>query len=449
MNKIADGTCIHHLNFLLEFLAAWEKRPECLTQMVRQWCSTISEAVGRLRSGESQIEPPYYLGLCAANNIRLRPQDMGTDPTHSSLATSLFSAVRFDRDSGGSDPTHSQVRHSLPQDLYKYLLSIILEVGFRLAGISARYEGVDPNDTPYHNRIFEAAFSSNDDEVVADAVRMWITSSGPTPLGSFARRFAKRLERDKPLSEGLRQLVVHVVEHIWNIRPWESGPETVRLLNCLDADMDDLEVDDRVSQLTHVMCGPGGLELSPRYWRLLDRVVEEKTYLTLERSDWDIMRALREVEDWEKLEVWMSFMWKLLRWCSTPKLMEDIRQVTLELLSQRPSALQKFENMCRDESSGGEAESGYNPKRVLQDICKRARAENLPSEDSSGLLYVSLQPPGTYLSVLILPFSSVNWLAHSSSFSSFLRETIAFEGPAGLYDAAYRRVDQRYTEYAE
>ena len=390
MSAIADGTCIPHLNLLLEFLAAWEKRPECLTRMVCQWCSTISEAVGRLRPDETQIEPPFRLGYCARLNQRLRPQYMETNWI-SRLANILFSAVRSNRNSGGSDPTHNQVRYSLPQDLYEYILPIILEVGFRLARIDTRFGSLHPNDTPHHKRIFNTAFSNNDDEVVADAVRMWITSTGRTSLGSFARHFAKRLEGDRPLSEGLRQLIIDVVQRIWDNTPWESGPETVRLLNCLDADLDGLDEDVRVCGLTHVMCDPGGLELSPRYWRLLDRVVDGKTNLRFEPSDWDITRALREVRDWEKLEVWTPYMWKLLRWCSMPELMEDLRQVTLELLSQRPSTLQKLENICREE------ESNNSSKRVLQDICKQARAENPPSEDSPGLSYVSLQPAGTYL----------------------------------------------------
>ena len=341
---------------------------------------------------------PGFVNYFAGSNQRLRPQDLANRDT-SYYAAVLFYEVGPNRDSGGSDPTHNQVQYSLPQDLYEYLLSIMLEVGFRLAGIDARFEGIDPNDTPHHKRIFETAFSSDDDEVVADAVRMWITSCGRTPLGSFARHFAKRLERDWPLSEGLRQLIIDVVEHIGNIRPPGSGPETVRLLNCLGADLDGLRERTRAYLLSHVMCGPGGLGLSLHYWRLVDRVADGETYLGIDSSDWDIMRALREVEEWEKLELWMSAMWKQLLLCSEPEsaIAEDIRQVTLELLSQRPLALLKFKNICGVESSDREEESNYNPKRVLQDICKRARAENPPSEESPGLPYVSLQPAGTYL----------------------------------------------------
>ena len=408
MSTIAGGTCIHHLNLLLEFLAAWEKRPECLTQMVFQWCSTISDVVGRLRPGETQIEPPYYLEFCAEHNVRLRPQDIVG--ACSILAATLFSAVRSDRDSGGSDATHSQVQYSLPRVLYEYLLSILLEVGFRLAGIDTRFGNIHPDDTSHHNWIFETAFSSDDDEMVADAVRMWITSTSRTSLGSFARHFTKRLEKDRPLSEGLRKPIIRVVERIWDSGPWESGPETVRLLSCLNANLDGLGEYQRVDLLGCVVRGPGGLELSLPYWGLLDElVVVEGNYWDPESGDWDIMRALWEAEYWEKLEVWMLVMWKSLLWYGTPESMEDIQRVTLDLLSRRPLALQRFKNICGEETSDkeessngeesndGEEESNYNPKRVLQDICKRAQAENPPSEDSPGLPYVFLQPAGTYL----------------------------------------------------
>ena len=400
MSTIADGTCIHHLNLLLEFLAAWEKRPEHLTRMVLQWCSTISEAVESLHPGETRILPPYRTRLYVQLNTRLRPQDIEADSTYSGLATTVFSAVRTDRDSGGSDATHSQVQYSLPRNLYEYLLSILLEVGFRRASIDTRFGNIDPDDTPHHRRIFETAFSSDDDEVVADAVRMWVTSTGRTTLGSFAHHFTKRLARDRPLSERLRQLIIDVVERTWNNGPWESGPEAVRLLNSLDADMGGLGVYQRVGLLGRVICGPGGLDLSRHYWRLLDRILEdERIILALEPNDWEIMRALRKAGDWEKLEVWMLLMWKFLPWYSTPKSTEDvnIQQVTLELLSQRPSALQKLENICGVESSDRKEESNNNPKWLLRDICRQARAKNTPSEVSSGLPYVSLQPAGTYL----------------------------------------------------
>ena len=44
MGVIVDGHYLRHLNYLLEFLVAWEKRPTNLTSMAYQWCCTISEA---------------------------------------------------------------------------------------------------------------------------------------------------------------------------------------------------------------------------------------------------------------------------------------------------------------------------------------------------------------------------------------------------------------------
>ena len=102
------------------------------------------------------------------------------------------------------------------------------------------------------------------------------------------------------------------------------------------------------------------------------------------------MRTLRKAEDWERLEVWMLVMWKSLLRRSEPESMEDIRWVTRGLLSQRPSALQRFEDVCAEESSDGEEESNDGPGWVLQDICTRARSKNPPSEDSPGLSYVPL-----------------------------------------------------------
>ena len=89
MSTIADGTCIHHLNLLLEFLAAWEKRPEYLTPMVCKWLDTISGAIGRLPPDETQIPTPYFLQECVERDLRLRPQDVGADPTFHNIAANL------------------------------------------------------------------------------------------------------------------------------------------------------------------------------------------------------------------------------------------------------------------------------------------------------------------------------------------------------------------------
>ena len=422
MSTIADGTCIHYLHLLLEFLAAWEKRPECLTRMVYQWCSTISEAVKVLRPGETRIGPSRLLRRYVRNNVRHRPQD-----PENRLATNPFFTVRSNRDSAGSDATHAQARHSLPQDLYEYILSILLEVGFRLARNDATWAHILPDD--HHELIFETAFSSDDDEVVADALRMWITSGVCTSLGSFSRYFTKRLERDRPFPRELQRLIMCVIVQFWMGERPESGPEIVHLLNRLNAntgwswsreqvDLGSYEkVDLGYGQMVlvrDVVRGPGGLALLPYYWRLLDRlVVVEGNPWYIKSGDWDIMRALREAEDWEKLEVWMLVTWKsLLRYATSDseQSMEDIRKVTLELLLHRQSALRRFESLYGEGQGGEEGdpceeeeESDDNPKRVLRDICKRTRIENPPSEGFQSPPYVSPRP-FKCISVLTSPF---------------------------------------------
>jgi len=57
------------------------------------------------------------------------------------------------------------------------------------------------------------------------------------------------------------------------------------------------------------------------------------------------MRSLGDAEDWEKLEVWMLFVWR----STTPGpevQLEDIGQMTLKLFQRRPSAIPKFEDLC-------------------------------------------------------------------------------------------------------
>ena len=273
MSTIADGTCTRHLNLLLEFLAAWEKRPKCLTQMACQWGFTIAKAVARLGPGEIRIGSQPDLEYCALRGVRLRPKDL-ENWRQSEIATAQFSAVRSDRDSGGNDGTHRKVQYDLPHlTLHKYLLSIILEVGFRLTGVGPTWGGIHLDDTSHYEWIFETAFSSDDDEIVADAMRMWIVSDIRAPLPSFARVFTKRLERKMPFSQGLRPLITRVVERIWDSAPWESGPETVHLLNRLDTNMDGLKKYRLVDLLKRVVRGSGGLKLSSHYWGLLDRSV--------------------------------------------------------------------------------------------------------------------------------------------------------------------------------
>ena len=405
MNVISDGVCLEHLDFLLEFLAAWEKRPVYLTPMAYQWCSTISEAAGRLGVGKPPVsEPPSHrrqrlppqLEDRISLRLRLRPRDLAPLSTlkdFSSILEEGFSAVgpgcnpaRMDNT---SDHTHIHPKYLIPFH-YARLLPIILEIGFRLAGPS--YDG-STLPTFHREWTFECAFSNKDDESIADAATVWIIGGDQPPPGSFMRYLAERMEKSTPFSPRLRQVAIRVIERFWRSELEASELEIVRLLDRLAVDVDDIVKERPWAQLlAGVIRLPAGPEsLSSHYWRLLDKFAQASYFHVMFRPrDVKVMRLLEKAEDWERLEDWTTIVWLSAPW---DYLMKDVKQVTLNLFLRRPSALARFENL--------RLYARYEDK--LQKICDRARAEQLPSE-SSPPLYVSVHP-APHLPVLTPPFS--------------------------------------------
>jgi hypothetical protein len=375
MKVIADGNGLQHLNFLLEFLAAWEKRPPSLTPIAYEWCSALSEAAGRLGLGE----PPVDLPLGPQPGDRYRPQDLARSGPLSEIAEGEFSHVGPGCDPIRVDGTPNHT-HRHPQDpipfRYGTLLSTILEIGFRIVGPGHDSSALHLHHTPHHDRMFETAFSSDDDEVVADAVSIWIVGSDHPPPGSLARYLAKRVERSTPFSPRLRQMSIRVIERTWHGELEMAGLETVRLLNRLDVDVDDMAKQDVWGQLlVDVIRTPAGLEnMSSHYWRLLGELTLVASLVTPGRRDVEVMRSLETAEDWEKLEVWMVVVWLSLSGSAPEPVMEDVKRVTLNLFSRRPSAPPRFEALC-------ERGSLYPSHGVeLRRVCDQARAEQLPSE---------------------------------------------------------------------
>jgi hypothetical protein len=227
--------------------------------------------------------------------------------------------------------------------------------------------------------MFEAAFSSWDDEVIADAVCAWIADGDHPPPGSHVRCFSGRVERNTPFSPRLRRASTRAIERIWRSELEVSELETVRLLNRLDVDVDGME--DRgewVQLLVKVLPSPMGLEmLSPHYWRLLDKLVsaEDVDHPFTSDVSQSVMRRLVEDRCWEKLEFWMAIVWQSFDDADTgSKYMEDVEHVTLNLLLERQSALPRFMALCEEDP--------FN-KEGLQRICDQARAEQLPPESPS------------------------------------------------------------------
>ncbi|KAF9646287.1 hypothetical protein BDM02DRAFT_3188951 [Thelephora ganbajun] len=324
MYVIGDGRCLEHLGHLLVFLAAWEKRPVGLTPMAYQWCSTIFEAV----------EEPTPSGI----SFRLLPSPRQYNWDH----VAGFPEVGPGCDPVRFDDNSRHVRgcpHHLPREAYVYLLFLTLEAGFRLAGPDRDPSALHLNHASHHDEMFKVAFSSHDDDVIADAVCVWVADSAGPPPSSCARYFAKRVEWDGPFSQRLRRVSIHALQRIWRRELEASRSETVRLLNRLKVGVDDV-VDkyEWVKLLVSVIRLPTGLErLSSHYWGLLDKLVLAGGLCGHYTSrDIQVMGLLKEAGDWEKLEVWMLVIWTSLPLRNRPiaEVKRNIEQATHELLSR-------------------------------------------------------------------------------------------------------------------
>lgn len=363
MNVIAHGTHVRHLDYLLDFLAEWEKRPMCLTPIAYQWCSAISEVTGTLGQG----------GTHASQQGRLRRTFWKLEEEFSEVGPGC-DLFRLDDTSPSRE---------LPQGLtpteYTDLLFTTLEVGFRLAEPGLGQLPLRLNHTSNHNQMFEIAFSSDDDEVIADAVCAWITDGDCTPAGSCARYFSKRVESAAPFPPRLRRLGIRAIGRIWHSELMASASEMVHLLHRLDADVEDVEDKyEWLRLLVGVIRSPmGSGSLSSHYWHLLGKLTLATGHTgDFALRDMEVMRSLDEAEDWEKLEIWMTAIWRSLPFSgmATPELMEDIEQVTLKLPLRRPSALQRFENLCERNAIW------WEHKIKLRGICDRVHTEHLPLE---------------------------------------------------------------------
>ena len=377
----SDGCFPHHLRYLLEFLAAWEKRPACLTPLAYRWCSAISEAAARPGPSDVHTDQQFW------RLFRLQPQDLVAGKFADLLpliAEEGFREVGPGFDLIPSDGTSHHCARGRPQELtpdyYAHLLSMTLEVGFRLTGPDRARPTLHSGHPSHHEWIFETAFSSDDDEVIADAVCVWIIDGGCMPPGSFARYFAKRVERDTLFSPRLRRACIAAIERTWRTELEVLGLETVHLLNRLGIDADDIAEQHKWARvLVDVIRSPAGLNsLSSHYWHLLGRLA-----LTT-RIRWDfslrnveVMRLLEEAGDWDKLEVWMVVVWLSVPelFGGTPRAsVEDIERVALKLFSLRPSVLPRFVGLCQ-------MDPHYQTDAIkLQRICEKAQVEQLPSE---------------------------------------------------------------------
>jgi len=381
--------------------------------MVYQWCSAFSGII----TGPSQDWPSRSQAYILMELL------MGFNRLEEG----------FTKVGPGCDPVHLAYgrRRNLALHNYMDLFCKTLEIGFRLARPGRDWPAIRLDHT-----LFEVAFSSTDDEVITDAVYTWIADSDCTSNSSLARYLAHRVEQPKPFSPRLRQAGIYAISCAWNSQLIVPAPETVHLLNRLEADMDMDEMGREemaggmmegivnwVNLLVSVIRSPTGFEsLSSHNWRLLSELVWTMGFdKDLVERDVEVMRSLEKVEDWEKLEVWMEIIWMALGYLtsgdsmgevSTPESIQDIERVTLKLSLRQPSALQRFENLC----TNGTVWEEHMQK--LEGICKRARVERLPLEPPPPPPPYVSDSSARHLSVLIPLFFSFSQSIHTQPLTS-------------------------------
>jgi hypothetical protein len=395
---IADGNHLLELNFLLGFLVAWEKRPKCLTPIAYQWCSVISEVIERLEPSEETG------GEALMTGVRLRRRV----PVPSKFSNILqfteegFSEVgrRCDilRLDDTSHPALGQPRDPVP-DLYK-LLRMALQIGFRL--VTPDQPAPRLNHPPHHDRVLQAAFSCGDDEVVADAVSVWIADGDrdQAPPGSFAHYLAERVGQDRPFSARLRRASIRAIERIWCRELAASELEIVQLLDRLNVNVDDIaSKDEWVKLLVNAIRSPAGLDcLSSHYWHLLGGLALDANIKWIPQLwETEVMESLEEAEDWEKLEAWMVIVLRSQGF--NPSLWGVIWRVIFKLYSLQRPAFQRLLGLFGPQLM----QVGRWRKSMASDQAQAAR-EQLAFGSLLPLLYVSVCP-AQHLSVLISPFS--------------------------------------------
>lgn len=384
MNVIADGNCFQHLDYLLVFLAGWKERPAFLTQMVSQWYSAIDMAGGRLGLSERSGWRQFQLHLQLQIQLRLQSQFRPEDPVFDTVWNYLSenSETGLSEVGPGCDPIRdaSYPTHGSPQSPVSGARSDLflktIEIGFGLATPGVNQSTPHSDRSSHHEWMFKTAFSSDDDEVIADAMCAWVVGDDPT---SCVRHLTERMGRNTDFSARLRKLSILAIENTWRRELEEAKLETIHLLESLNVDVGDMGDKGKWTSLLRdvVHLAEGREHLSLRYWVLLEKLVLAGGFeISSTSDDIGVIGSLKGSNDWEKLEVWMVIVWRILPERSTYRstgLVDAAKGATRELLSQKPSALERLENLCKTRDM-----DSWTYKDTFQEILEQAKP-NTPS----------------------------------------------------------------------
>ena len=363
------GESLKHLIYLLEFLAAWAERPPDLTPVAYRWCSAIANAAEGLKPGEGTNTQ--------LTRQRFRPQDLtsGEVSGQSKPAEKGFDNVGsgFDLFRGDVSPSGKPTDAALSD--YTHLLSIALEIGFRRVAPSPDMKVPHSNRIRHHDWIFKNAFSSDDDEAIADALSMRILDDQNISLDSFVDYFAERMNGRVPSSR-LREAAISTIERV-GLGKRVGGLRIAQVLNNLNINEGDVVNKSGwatlLVEVIRSLAEPG--DLSSHCWHLLDRLMlTGNPTISPAKGDLDVMESLRGAGKWGELGVWMVIMWSSPTESSIPdaKSVKRIEEVTRELLSQRSSVLQRYENLSK------RGRLHRLCKAQLEQVCEQARVKRLP-----------------------------------------------------------------------
>ena len=163
---------------------------------------------------------------------------------------------------------------------------------------------VGPNPVLESYSYCDLAASGNRTAIANTLLSCRATTTKPDgiPPGLFARYLAGRVGRSKPLSPRLQHMVgcIHAIERIGKDELNVSGPEAIRLLSCLNADVGDIvHICEWTGFLVSAIRSPAAMEtLSSHCWCVLGKSVKLATQSLecFESRDVEVMCLPRKLE---------------------------------------------------------------------------------------------------------------------------------------------------------
>ena len=301
--------CHDLLHEILHELTKWAARPDCLRLMAYNWCSAFFE-------GHQNIE---------------------------TVETLLFPS---------------------------------LEIGFRGLDLQHKWENTRINHIKHYQVMANIVFNCERDEVVGDLLQASVSLGHPHTLCELLDMCARHptrlgLRHTTPASQRLRQLVIHSLERA-GVRWFDpvKAEEVTALWGSLNVHMDDMHNQDQWLRLiVGVARSPKGRHTLPRrFWEIMvELAVTGSAYLLyLSYNDLDTMVSLEEEEEWDILELWMSFVW-LSSWPSNKGIPARVERVTLSLFRQRPNSARKLESRLQRSGGGSRFENVERLRRICRE----------------------------------------------------------------------------------